>query len=204
MEKFHNLSLEKQNTIINAALEAFGSNGYKKTSVSDIAAAASISKAMVFHYFGTKKDLYLYLFEYCWTLIAGEINQQFDPGVTDFFERIMLSTEIKIAVIKKHPATLSFLNSVYYESHEEVKQDIKIQMSRTDDFRNKIAFDGMDYSKFKDSVDVGLVMKMLVWMAEGFVNPSKPIQEEDLDTIRNEFYESMTLLKNNLYKEQYL
>ena len=204
MEKFYNLPLEKQNTLINAAMEAFGSNGYKKTSVSDIAAAAGISKAMVFHYFGTKKDLYFYLFSYCWDLIAEEINRQFDHSITDFFDRITQATDIKVAVIKKHPSTLSFLNSVYYENNEEVKDDIKAQMSRTDEFRNKIALEGMDYSKFKDDVDVGLVMKMLVWMAEGFVNPSMPIQEADLDNICKDFYACMRLLRNNLYKEQYL
>ena len=204
MEKFHNLSLEKQNTLINAAMEAFGANGYKKTSVSDIAAAAGISKAMVFHYFGTKRDLYFYLFNYCWDLIAEEINRQFDKNITDFFDRIIQATDIKVAVIKKHPSTLTFLNSVYYESNEEVENGIKSQMSRTDEFRKKIAFEGMDYSKFKDDVDVGLVMKMLVWMAEGFVNPSKPLQEADLDKICKDFYDCMRLLKTNLYKEQYL
>jgi AcrR family transcriptional regulator len=204
LEKFHNLPQEKQDILIDAALEAFGSNGYKKTSISDIAAAAGISKAMVFHYFRTKKDLYFYLFHYCWDLITSEINNQFDNSVTDFFERITLSTEIKVAVIKRHPATLSFLNSVYHENNEEVKDGIKAQMSRTDEFRNKIAMDGMDYSKFKDDVDVGIVMKMLVWMAEGFVNPSKPLQPADLDDICKDFYECMKLLRNNLYKEQYL
>ncbi len=204
LEKFHNLPLEKQNTVINAAMEAFGSNGYKKASISDVAAAAGISKAMVFHYFGTKKDLYFYLLSFCWDLIAEEINRQFDQSTTDFFDRIIQATDIKLAVIKKHPATLTFLNSVYYESNEEVKDGIKAQLSRADEFRHKIAFDGMDYSKFKDDVDVSLVLKMLVWMAEGFVNPSKPIQEADLDYICKDFYDCMRLLKNNLYKEQYL
>lgn len=55
LERFFRLSEEKQNSIIDAALKAFGINGYKKTSVSDIAAEAGISKAMVFHYFGTKR-----------------------------------------------------------------------------------------------------------------------------------------------------
>lgn len=61
MEKFLNLPVEKQNIIIDAALKNFAVHGYKKTSISDIASSAGISKAMVFHYFGTKKELYVYL-----------------------------------------------------------------------------------------------------------------------------------------------
>ena len=204
MEKFHNLPLKKQSTIINAALDAFGTNGYKKTSVSDIANAAGISKAMIFHYFSTKKDLYFYLLNFCVNLVMEEINDKFDNSITDFFERIKMATILKVAVIKKYPATLSYLNSVYYETNEEVIDSIASMMSQGDTFRNKYIFEGLDYSKFKDGVDVKLVMKMLMWMSEGFVNPSKSLQQDDLDAVCNDFYESMNLLKNNLYKEPYL
>jgi len=204
LEKFLNLPLEKQSTIIDAALDAFGTNGYKKTSVSDISTAAGISKAMIFHYFGTKKELYFYLLNFCGTLFMDEINDKFDSSITDFFERIKMATMLKVAIIKKHPATLSYLKSVYYETNEEVKDGIVSLMSQGDNFRNKITFEGMDYSKFKDSIDVSLVMKMLLWIAEGFVSPTKPLQEDDFDTICKDLDEVMNLLKNNLYKEQYL
>ncbi|MDD3173504.1 MAG: TetR/AcrR family transcriptional regulator [Herbinix sp.] len=204
MEKFHNLPLEKQRTIINAALDAFGTNGYKKTSVNDIANAAGISKAMVFHYFGTKKDLYFYLLNFCSNIVMEEIKNKFDNTITDFFERITMATTIKVAVIKKYPATLTFLYSVYYETNDEVIEGLASMMSQGETFRTNIVFEGMDYSKFKDGVDVKLVMKMLMWMSEGFINPSKSLQVEDLDTISNDFHESLNLLKNNLYKEQYL
>jgi AcrR family transcriptional regulator len=204
VEKFHNLPWNKQTTIINAALDAFGTNGYKKTSVSDIAKAAGISKAMVFHYFGTKKDLYFYLLNFCIKLVMDEISIKFDTSITDFFERIKLATRIKIDVMKEYPASLAFLNSVYYENDDEVKDGIASMISQGDSVRYKMVFEGMDYSKFKEGVDVKLVMKMLMWISEGFINPVKSLQKEDLDTISEDFYKSMNLLKNNLYKEEYL
>ena len=42
MEKFLALSQEKQATIRNAALACFARHGYEKTSINDIAVAASI------------------------------------------------------------------------------------------------------------------------------------------------------------------
>jgi AcrR family transcriptional regulator len=204
MEKFHNLSTEKQNTIINAALESFGTNGYKKTSVNDIAAAAGISKAMVFHYFGTKKDLYFYLLNYCGNLIIGEITERFNHSVTDFFDRITMAAKIKMEVIKKQPASLSFLYSVFYESNEEVRGGINDFISRSEEIKNTFTFDGMDYTKFKEGVDVTKVLQMLTWMAEGFSGPSKGIRVSEMDSKMEEFYEAMELLRRNLYKEEYL
>ncbi|MEG0775764.1 TetR/AcrR family transcriptional regulator [Clostridium sp.] len=204
MEKFLNLPVEKQKTTIDAALKAFGANGYKKTSVSDIASAAGISKAMIFHYFGTKKALYLYLVDLCGNTIINEVTEKFDSTITDFFDRIKLSTEIEIAVMKKYAAMPSFLVSMYYESDEEVVGDIKARITQGEDFRSKIAFAGTDVSKFKDNVDLKLVMKMLSWIGDGFTNQFSGKEEVDFEVGAKEFYDCMDLLKLNFYKEEYL
>ncbi|MDR3600774.1 MAG: TetR/AcrR family transcriptional regulator [Desulfosporosinus sp.] len=204
MEKFLSLSEEKKTIIIDAALSSFGTNGYKKTSVSDIATAAGISKAMIFHYFGTKKTLYIYLIDLCGNILMNGFNENFDTSVTDFFERIRLATDIKISVMKKHPSIFSFLNSMYLESDDEVKADIKDILAKGEGFRSKIAFDGMDGSKFKDDIDPKLVMKMLVLLAEGYVSQSSSKVGFDLELLHKEFNEYIDLLKRNFYKEEYL
>lgn len=202
MEKFFGLPEDKQKVIIDAALKSFGANGYKKTSVSDIAAAAGISKAMVFHYFGTKKTLYLYLIDLCGNIIMKEVDEKFDYNVTDFFERIKLSSNIEISVMKRHPAIPSFLTSMYFENDEEVKEDIKAIIAKGEGFRNKIAFDGMDYSRFKEGIDPKLVMKMLGWLTDGYMNQLSGKTEVDYEVFFKEFKECMDLLRNNFYKEE--
>lgn len=204
MEKFLNLAVEKQNIIINAALKAFGTNGYKKTSTSDIAAAAGISKAMIFHYFGTKKALYFYLIDLCGNIVMKEVEEKFDYTVTDFFERIRLSSYIEISLLKKHPAILTFVTSVYFEEDEEVKEEIKTTLEKGEGFRNKIAFDGMDYSKFKDNIDLKLFMKMLYWLTDGYAKQLSNQKEIDYDVMFKEFDDCLEMLKNNFYKEEYL
>ncbi len=200
MEKFENLPDEKQNTIIDAALKIFATNGYKKASISDIATKAGISKAMVFHYFGTKKELYLYLIRLCYSIITNEIKENFNRNITDFFERITLASDIKIAAMKKHTAILAFLTSIYFETDKEVRKDIEVMLAEGEEFRNHLALDDLDTSKFKENIDVNLVMKMLVWMAEGFSNDLNLKGEFDLDTMCKEFYKCLDLLKENLYK----
>lgn len=204
MEKFLSLPIEKQNIIIDAALITFGAKGYKKASISDIAAAAGISKAMVFHYFGTKKTLYFYLINLCGTTIINEVNEKFDNSISDFFDRIKMTSNIEISVMKRHAAIPSFLASVYFEIDGEVKDDIKDVLDSGEDFRNKIAFDGMDTSKFKEGVDLKLLMKMLMWMTDGYMKQLSDRPEINFDTMLEEFNQCLDMLKNNFYKEEYV
>lgn len=202
MDTFLNLPVEKQTKIIDAALMSFGANGYKKTSISDIAAAAGISKAMVFHYFGSKKELYYYLIDYSGDIIIKEISEIYDTNITDFFERIRVGTEIKMSVIKRHPGILSFVYSVYMEREEEVQDGIQIMLLKGEEFRKKIAFDNMDTTKFKADVDPQLVLRMLTMLGEGFANNIGA--GKNLEEISREFEQYLQLLRKNLYKEEYL
>ncbi|WP_438445061.1 TetR/AcrR family transcriptional regulator [Gorillibacterium sp. sgz5001074] len=204
MEKFLSLTIEKQTTIIDAALRCFGTNGYKKTSISDIAADAGISKAMVFHYFGTKKELYLYLIRYCSDLVMNEIEAKFDHALTDFFDRLKQATEIKVAVIEKHAGVLAFLTSVFMETNEEVRQEIAAILSEGEAIRNRIALAGVDETKFKENVDIKLLMSMLVWMAEGFTTQMSKQNRFDIRAIEKDFFRSIDLLRANFYKPEYL
>ena len=109
LEKFFKLRAEKQEHIINAALTVFGRNGYKKASIADIAGEAGIAKGMVTYYFGSKKNLYLYLSQLCGRLLIQEVGGGIKQDVSDFFDRIKTAADIKIGLMKKHPAIISFL-----------------------------------------------------------------------------------------------
>lgn len=52
------ISGEKREQIIRAAMKNFSKNGYRKTVMDEIVADAGVSKGLVFHYFGSKKALY--------------------------------------------------------------------------------------------------------------------------------------------------
>ena len=202
MENFLNLPMEKQNLIVDAALKTFAMYGYKKTSISDIANAAGISKAMVFHYFGTKKDLYLYLVNTCVDSISTEVIEKFDDSITDLFDRILYTSKLKLSLMEKQPYVPSFIQSAYFENDDEVKKDIRT-IFRKDDGKTvgkKITFDGADFSKFKDDIDPNLVMNMIDWIAEGYMSKLKDAEVIDFNELYKVFEECLLLLKKNFYK----
>ena len=54
-EAFFSLPNERQQAILNAGYRVFSQNTYKKTPVGEVAAAAGISKSLLFYYFRNKQ-----------------------------------------------------------------------------------------------------------------------------------------------------
>ena len=114
------LTEEKRLTILNAALQCFGKFGYEKASINDIAVAAHISKASVFQYFGSKKQLYIYLLEYCKKIIEGLFDKEALDSETDLFDRILASSRMKMEGLQNQPFILQFITSAWEENSPEV------------------------------------------------------------------------------------
>jgi AcrR family transcriptional regulator len=198
-------SEQKKQAVVEAALTLFGRNGYKKTSVSDIAAAAGISKAMVFHYFGSKKDLYMRLARFCGETLSSGVKEGFSTVSSDFFDRIVTASEVKISVLKEHPGLLSFAESLYRETDEAIAGEMReLMMREGETFKAENIFEGMDYSKFKEGIDPKLVIKLLVYFSEGCVNNTPRGKLLDVDSVMGEFHECVNLLRNNFYKEEFV
>ena len=87
-ERFYSLPQDKQQRIINAAYKVFALNSYKKAPMSEIANEAEISKALLFHYFRNKKDLYLYLWDNAADLTQKATMQYKTTQTTNFFEML--------------------------------------------------------------------------------------------------------------------
>lgn len=87
-ERFKELPEEKQQAVLNAAMEVFSKYDYKKASTDLIAAKAGVSKGLLFYYFHNKKELYLFVYEQAERIITDSIVDSKMMEITDFFELI--------------------------------------------------------------------------------------------------------------------
>lgn len=204
MEKFLALSKEKQKRIIEAGFNCFGKMGYKKASAQDIAQLAGISKGMIFHYFGSKKGMYLYLIEISYTEIMESFKNGYDITATDFFDRILMLTNCKIDCIKKHPSLLSFFTSLYFETDAEVFNEIQKILEQGKQIRADSFLKGSDKTKFKDPMYAEMAGKLLMGYGEGCVNAAATMDIDGLADLQEEFTSCVFMLKKNLYKEEYI
>jgi len=186
VEKFINLPGEKRIAIINAGLKAFSKSGYKKCAVSDIASLAGVAKSMIFHYFGTKKNMYFYLMEFIGNAIVNEMKSTDIDVECDFFARIRLGTEVKVAVLKKYPCAISFVASFCIETDKEVADEIKLWLGQGFAFSTSFALKDIDTEKFKAGGEPSLVLKLLHGYSESFVSKVQKQPDLDIDEITEE------------------
>ena len=170
MRKFLSLPKEKQDKIVTSAMTLFGEVGYKKAYISEIAAAAGISKALVFHYFGSKKGLYSYLVYYTGKIVMTEAQEKRDTQSKDFFDRAIVTLGFRLSIKSRYPAMSKFMDSVSSENEDEVAPDINRLMAIATDMHAKTTLDAGEESIFRDGVDPSLVVRLVEVYSEGVVS----------------------------------
>ena len=203
MDKFLALTEEKRTAILNAALQCFGKFGYEKASINDIAVAAHISKASVFQYFGSKKQLYIYLLEYCKKIIEGIFDKEALNSQTDLFDRILASSRMEMESFQNQPFILQFITSVWEETSPEVADALVILTEEVCKFRNDMVLREDDALKFKNPEDAQPVFQMLLLMAEGYAARYREAAAFDFQAVMEDFEKNIAILRKNFYKEEY-
>ena len=202
-DKFYSLPEEKQQRIINAALRIFAQNPYKKANTADIAAAAGISKGLLFHYFGNKQTLYEYLFRYGNDVMRGHISELLPPDESDFFEIWLRSQRAKSEIIMCNPYLMDFFIRVYYDKAPENVGNMSFY-GDLETASTAVILDRIDRSKFREETPPEKVIRWLIWAAEGFMKRQSDLGRVDIEQLDTEFTELVLFIRQHCYKEEAL
>ena len=198
MRKFLSLPQEKQNRVVTAAMTLFGEVGYKKAYISEIAAAAGISKALVFHYFGSKRGLYSYLVYYTGKIMMTEAQEKRDTLGKDFFDRAIITVKFRLTIKSRYPAMSLFMESVFNEDEPEVAADIERLLAIATDMHSGVTLNPGEESVFKSGVEPNQVVRLIENYTEGIINAWN--STTPIDETMQEVTECLNMLKNNLCK----
>ncbi len=118
------LQLYEKEQILDACLAIFARYEYANTSTAMLAEAAGISKALIFHHFKSKKELYLSVLDRCFE--KGSIEMGFGevPEHQDFFEAKEKFSIIKFDYYRKNPDVYKLVKEAFYATPNELKREI--------------------------------------------------------------------------------
>ena len=166
--KFYSLPKEKQSaTILNAGFHVFSQNTYKKSPMSEIADAAGISKALLFHYFHNKKELYLFLWDTCCKTMVEEMTKIGAYEQTDLFGSLDYGMQAKLKLMRQYPDIGAFAVRAFYEKDPEVSADIQKSMGQYLNAHAAKKLQKLDPNDFIPGIDLQTMYKEMYWASEG-------------------------------------
>ena len=195
----------KRAGILNAAMAEFA-GGYEKASTDAIVKSAGVSKGLLFHHFGSKKDLFLYTYDYAIKTVMSEFYDLINLNEGDILERWRQIALLKMDLMQKHPAIFNFIAHASFPGSGDVRENIKAAKENlTSEVYPKLFYD-IDRSVFRDNVDVDTAIRVIIFTIEGYANaeadPKKSTEGYygEYGRYLNDLEKYIKFFKSNFYK----
>ena len=99
LETFERLPADRREGILSAGIREFSRKSYKDVRMEDITEACRISKGILFHYFGSKKEFYLY----CLESALARLTERTEPVTGEGFYGVLFAAmDRKIALCRRY------------------------------------------------------------------------------------------------------
>ncbi len=203
-----NLDSEKRDRIINSAIEEFATYPFSKASTNTIVKKAGISKGLLFHYFGNKKELYDYISKFVVEKLFYEVSDRIDWDNTDIFERIKQIALVKIELSSVYPQLFAFAISIFMKDNtsnfeQAIKKYAEFGINIQELFA-KVYQHNIDYTLFADPGKMGMYIDIIRWTIEKFAEEKVMSADVSNDlsiiqTISDEMSTYIDVLKKAFY-----
>lgn len=207
---FENLSDDKKQRILEACILEFANKGYEKASTNAIIKDAEISKGILFHYFGNKKSLFLYIIDYCLQLLVSEYRKYPLNQPDDIFDRILEFGMLKLKVSLANPNISKLIAHAFMNTPESIRFEIQDKYKKLSTELMPSIFQDIDSSKFRNGVNPKKALEIVMLFLEALQTKyTKEYQgrEQDLlgnvDKIMEEYTEYIEILKHGIYAKQF-
>lgn len=134
-ETFLNLSDEKQENIMRAAISRFSTLGYEKSNMGDISKTAGVAKGSMYQYFENKKELFLYSIQWCIDLLMKKYNKYItasDENINIFDYLYESSREIIVQMREEREAVI-FIQEVFLGRYKNIMDESMDYILKTSD-----------------------------------------------------------------------
>lgn len=208
-DNFEKLPQEKKDKIINAAINEFSRESYSSASTNNIIKESGISKGALFNYFGSKKDLYLYVVDHLTDYYINYMIKRMKINSRDIFQRIIDWTELKASVAFENPAVSNFFAYAFAKVPEELREEIEIRYRKLYELGHKLTTEDIDLSKFRDDIDKEKAVELIVITLDGLTQKriaayktmeGSGYNPQKADIFNEELKDYIAVLKKVFYK----
>lgn len=198
-DKFFDLKKEKQDKMINGAMQVFSAKGYKLASTDDMVKVAGVSKGLWFHYFVNKAGLYTFVSDYCVKYLNMELSVNLIGKTQDYFEILYAVEETKAQIAKMYPFTPLMIQSMEQEDDEEIKETAAAKIAP---FTQKVneALESFSDERLKEGVSREILDKTVKYTVNGIREKAYAEGTFDSEAYLSEVKEFFDMMKKITYR----
>ena len=208
-ERIEALPEEKRTRILSACLDEFAAKGYDKANTNEIVKKAGISKGLLFHYFGSKKHMYLYIADRALKTVGDAAREAMHGLPEDILEMVAEISAVKMRVALEYPRETKVLFDAYLNTPEVIRDDIEKEYAGVFEVQKEKFITLMDKSRLRDDVTPEQAYDLIYACAQGAFSPivgqheDVSIEEamERIERYRQKALTLLRLLKKAIYKE---
>ncbi len=208
---FENLPEDKKNKIMDVCIEEFAIHGYQNASTNAIVKNADISKGVLFHYFGNKKNLYLYVIDFIMNYMLGNFPPMLSEKPEDVFEKIVSMSIKKLEIYYDNPKMYEVIVKAFTEPPIGLEKEINERHMKIYNENYSEFFKNLDTSKFRGDIDAQMAIELIMLSTDALGNKylnlfkggKMELSLENMKVITNEFFKYIEILKKGIYNVPY-
>jgi TetR/AcrR family transcriptional regulator len=128
---FRHLPPDKQERVLDAALDEFADQGYQQASLNRMVARAGIAKGSLYQYFPNKEGIFSYIFQHALNLVRRTLTRVKEESLEDnFFLRLEKSLLAGVRFSREHPRIFSLYLKIQFDKHVPFRDEFLAAVRR--------------------------------------------------------------------------
>jgi TetR/AcrR family transcriptional regulator len=128
---FLNLDAEKQQRIVDAAVEEFAGKGFARASMNVVVERAGISKGAIFKYFQSKSGLFGFIYRIALNQVKDYLRAvRNESTATPFFQRLERVMRAGVEFIRRHPGLARIYYHIRFTGDAPASREILQELQR--------------------------------------------------------------------------
>ncbi|MDF2882340.1 MAG: transcriptional regulator [Clostridiaceae bacterium] len=206
---FINLSEEKQENIMRAAISKFSKLGYEKSNIGDISKTAGVAKGSMYQYFDNKKELFLYSIQWSIDLLMKKYNKYITTPIdnTNIFDYLYESSREIIVQMREEREAVIFIQEVFLGRYKNVMDEsMDYILKASDKYVLDFIRQGKKNGYIREDIDdkllclyvTGVSFKFKEYIMNRAKSMGQEIIDEPFDEYENEIKAMIELMKNGM------
>ncbi|HCX62694.1 MAG TPA: hypothetical protein DHU59_09685 [Clostridiales bacterium] len=179
----------KRDKILEASLDEFAEYGYDKASTDRISEKAGVSKGLIFHYFGSKDNLYMIIINKCIDDFFDKFNKmKFDDS--EFIQKFIQITKMKYNFFVNNPMHYRILTRGFYNAPKKLQEKLKFRYSELKQIGLNILVDMIKDLPIKENISADDILAVFESITGLMESKYLPYFTEDIDNFE-EIYDGV-------------